>query len=134
MSGPPLPVVRVDGGSVAGALDPAVLRGLAPADLARWLMTRRWFGAKGRPPVEARITEVVPLDWDGDRAVVTRIIATDGAGVSRSYQLPLVAREGEPADERAAGATLARIVAGARRAFCSTDSRTPAFARGSALR
>jgi len=105
------PVVHVDGGSVTDALDPAVLRGLAPADLARWLMTRRWFGAKGSPPAEARITEVVPLDWDGDRAVVTRIVATDSAGVARSYQVPLVARDGAPADARAAGAVVARIAA-----------------------
>ena len=112
MSGSALPVLRVEGGTVAGALDPAVLRSLAPGDLARWLMTRRWFGAKGRPPIAARITEVVPLDWGGDRAVVTRIVATDGAGVARSYQLPLVAREEAPADERAAGAAVARIAAG----------------------
>ncbi|HXE61610.1 MAG TPA: hypothetical protein VN607_12930, partial [Gemmatimonadaceae bacterium] len=110
MTGSP-PVVHVDGGSVTGALDPAVLRGLAPADLARWLMTRRWFGAKGSPPAEARITEVVPLDWDGDRAVVTRIVATDAAGVARSYQVPLVARDGAPADARAADAVVARIAA-----------------------
>jgi maltose alpha-D-glucosyltransferase/alpha-amylase len=106
-----LPELHVEGGSVAGALDPAVLRALEPADLARWLMTRRWFGAKGTPPADARITEVVPLHWGGDRAVVTRIIATDAAGVSRGYQLPLVAREGDPADERAAAAALARIEA-----------------------
>lgn len=112
MTGSPLPVLHVDDGPVEGALDPAVLRGLAPADLARWLMTRRWFGAKGTPPADVRITEVVPLDWGGDRAVVTRIVATDAAGVSRGYQLPLVAREGEPPDDRAAAAALARIAAG----------------------
>lgn len=111
MTGPSLPVLHVDG-PVADALDPAVLRGLPSADLARWLVTRRWFGAKGRPPAQARIAEVVPLGWAGDRAVVTRIVATDGSGVARSYQVPLVAREGEPPDDRAAGATLARIAAG----------------------
>ena len=105
------PLVRVHGASVSGALDPAVLRALPPADLARWLVSRRWFGAKGRPPAEARVSEVIPVHWDDDRAAVTRIVAAGGAGVDQSYQVPLVARPGEPVDDRAAGAVLARITA-----------------------
>ncbi|HKV51205.1 MAG TPA: hypothetical protein VJO52_08410, partial [Gemmatimonadaceae bacterium] len=111
MTGASLPVLHVDG-PVTGVLDPAVLRGLEPAHLARWLMTRRWFGAKGTPPADARITEVVPLAWGGDRAVVARVVATDAGGVTRGYQVPLVAREGDAPNEDAAGATLARIAAG----------------------
>lgn len=112
MTAPPAPLLRVRGASVADALDPAVVRGLAPGDLARWLVTRRWFGAKGRPPAEARITEVIPVQWGGDRAVVTRLLTTDPLGAELSYQLPLVARAGVPNDERAAGAVVARIAAG----------------------
>ena len=112
MTAAPAPLLRVHGGSVADALDPAVVRELAPSDLARWLVTRRWFGAKGRPPAEAHITEVIPLHWGDDRAVVTRILTTDATGAEQSYQLPLVARAGEPHDEPGAGAVLARISAG----------------------
>ncbi|HEX6809796.1 MAG TPA: hypothetical protein VF118_17545 [Gemmatimonadaceae bacterium] len=113
MTAPPAPLLRVDGASVADALDPAVVRGLAPGDLARWLVTRRWFGAKGRPPADAHITEVIPLHWGGDRAVVTRLRTIDALGAEQSYHLPLVARAAESNDERAAGSVLARIAAGA---------------------
>ena len=112
MTAPPAPLLRVHGAWVADALDPAVVRGLAPDDLARWLVTRRWFGAKGRPPAQAHITEVIPVEWGGDRAVVTRLLTTSKTGAEQSFQLPLVARAGEPHDEGAAGAVLARVEAG----------------------
>lgn len=127
MTAPPAPLLRVPGGSIAAALDPAVVRGLAPGDLARWLVTRRWFGAKGRPPAAAHITEVVAVEWGGDRAVVTRVLTTDAAGAPQSYQLPLVARAGEPHDDRAAGAVLARISAGGEQGILLDALEDPEF-------
>ena len=103
------PTVRVSGASVRAALAPAVLRALAPADLVRWLVSRRWFGAKGRPPADARIVEVIPLELGEDRAVVTRLIVTNGAGLEQSYQLPLVALAREPRDAQDAAAVVARV-------------------------
>ena len=127
MTDPPAPLLRAHGASVADAFDPAVVRGLASGDLARWLVTRRWFGAKGRPPADARITEVIPVRWGGDRAVVTRLLTTDAAGTQQSYQLPLVAREGEPNDERSAGAVLARIAADHEHGVLMDALEDPAF-------
>ena len=109
MTAPP-PVVRVRG-SVTDALDSAVLRALAPHDLASWLVTRRWSGAKGRPPADAHITEVIPVRWGDERAVVTRVVATHASGADQSYQLPLVARAGDAPDDRTAAAVVARIAA-----------------------
>lgn len=86
------PTVRVDGRSLGAALAPSVLRALSPADLARWLVSRRWFGAKGRVPVDARVAEVIQLPWDDVHAAVSRVVVADAAGTVQSYQLPLVAR------------------------------------------
>ncbi|HEV2180634.1 MAG TPA: hypothetical protein VGR59_09950, partial [Gemmatimonadaceae bacterium] len=127
MTAPPAPLLRVHGASVTDALDPAVVRGLAPDDLARWLVTRRWFGAKGRPPAAAHITEVIPLPWGGDRAVVTRLVTTDATGAEQSYHLPLVARAGEPLGERAAGAVVARIATGAEQGVLMDALEDPGF-------
>lgn len=127
MTAPAAPLLRVHGASVADALDPSVVRGLAPGDLARWLVTRRWFGAKGRPPAEAHITEVIPLHWGGDRAVVTRLLTRDALGAEQSYQLSLVARAEEPDDARAAGSVLARIVAGPEHGVLMDAFEDPGF-------
>lgn len=92
MTLPTLPVA----GSLAEALAPATLRALGGHDLARFLAAQRWFGGKGRAPATVRIAEVIPVAWDGDAAAVARLVVEAEGAPAASYQLPLVAREGEP--------------------------------------
>lgn len=85
-----VPVLRVQG-APAAALDAATLRSIPPAGLAQWIAARRWFGAKGRPPAEARFAEIVPVALGDVRAVVARVVLEAG-GVS-GWQLPLTVRD-----------------------------------------
>ena len=89
-----LSTLRIDGG-MALALSGEVLRSIDSRDIARFLAASRWFGGKGREPSSVRFAEVIPVEWDGDRAAVARVLVTTADGTEASYQLPLVAREAE---------------------------------------
>jgi maltose alpha-D-glucosyltransferase/alpha-amylase len=106
------PTLGVPGG-LASALSADVLHSLDSRALAGFLAASRWFGGKGRVPESVRIAEVIPVEWNGDRAVVARLIVRSG-GSESSYQLPLVAREAEMSAPHAppAHAVLARVDAG----------------------
>ena len=92
-----LPLLRVE--SLDDALDPAVLARLAREELERFLLGRRWFGAKGRRASSLRVAGVVPLVDDGYRAAVARLEVEFG-NETHVYQLPLATRrddaEGAP--------------------------------------
>lgn len=104
------PLLTVAGG-LASALSADVLRSLDSRALADFLTASRWFGGKGRTPESVRIAEVIPVEWDGDRAAVARVVVRSGGGTEASYQLPLVAREAEMSQPHAppANAVLARV-------------------------
>ena len=57
--------------------------------LTRFLMARRWFGAKGGRPSAARFREIIPLPWDGGRMMLATVEVTVGADRVERYQLPL---------------------------------------------
>ena len=57
--------------------------------VTRFLLGRRWFGAKGGKPAGARFREVIPLPWDGGRMAITTIEVTLGADRIERYQVPL---------------------------------------------
>jgi maltose alpha-D-glucosyltransferase/alpha-amylase len=106
------PMLSVPAG-LASALSATVLRSLDSRALGSFLTGSRWFGGKGRTPESVRIAEVVPVEWEGDRAAVARVVVRAG-GSESSYQLPLVAREAEMSASHAppAHAVLARVDAG----------------------
>ena len=57
--------------------------------VTRFLMARRWFGAKGGRPSAARFRDVIPLPWDGGRMAITTVEVTLGADRVERYQVPL---------------------------------------------
>ncbi len=96
------PTVRVRG-TLAEALAPSLLGGVDETALRRWLMSRRWFAAKGREPTQVRVTNVIPLPWGGEAGgeAIAVISVDPGDGRIQRYQLPLAVlpREAVPADE-----------------------------------
>ena len=106
------------GGEPTQALDPEQVRDLSSDRLLRFLMTRRWFGAKGREPERARVVDAVPV---GDAGWIARVDVTLRDGVER-YQLTLRGQESgvrgegdelaegleDPAFRRALGEALVR--------------------------
>jgi trehalose synthase-fused probable maltokinase len=83
-------------GSVVQALAPGALRALDQEVLARFLEAQRWYGGKARGVSGVRFVEIVPVMWDGDAAVLSRVeVEHPGGAEGRevvSYQLPLVVR------------------------------------------
>jgi hypothetical protein len=102
--------LKVTGG-LASALSAEVLRSLDSRALADFLASSRWFGGKGRTPESVRVAEVVPVEWDEDRAAIARVVVRTESGAEASYQLPLIVREGEMSRRHAppAGAVLALV-------------------------
>lgn len=72
-------------GEPTRALEREQVRTLSSDRLLRFLMTRRWFGAKGREPEGARVVDVVPVGTAGWIARVD-VALRDGA---ERYQLTL---------------------------------------------
>ncbi|NUO63249.1 MAG: putative maltokinase [Gemmatimonadaceae bacterium] len=106
MSERSLPTIRVDG-ALSEALCADALAELTGAQLGAFLLERRWFGGKGRAPVDVRIGDVIELRAGDARHAVARL-DVDMGGRTAFYQLPLaVRREGDDA----AGAVLARVEA-----------------------
>lgn len=91
--GAPLKLDVSDG--LASVLSADVLRSLDSRALAAFLAASRWFGGKGRTPESVHIAEVVPVEWNDDRAAVARVVVRADDGAEASYQLPLTVREGE---------------------------------------
>ena len=84
-----------------------------PAQLLRFLMTRRWFGAKGREPQDARVIDAIPI---GDAGWIARVEVELRDGLER-YQLTLRGQEsgvgdrGEGLDDPAFRRELGEVVA-----------------------
>ena len=57
--------------------------------ITRFLLARRWFGAKGGKPAGARFRDVIPLPWDGGGMAITTVEVTLGADRIERYQVPL---------------------------------------------
>jgi maltose alpha-D-glucosyltransferase/alpha-amylase len=99
--------------TTSGALTREMLAALDSDALTRFLLARRWFGAKGGRPSAARFREVVPLPWDGGRMALTTVEVTVGDDRVERYQLPLArlaasAVDGSPPSR----AVLARVDGG----------------------
>ena len=91
------------------ALDASALRAVDGAALSAFLLARRWFGAKAGPPREARVEDVIPLPWDGDRLAIARLRVVTAAGVAQRYQLPLAARTDRELGDAKPRAVVARF-------------------------
>jgi maltose alpha-D-glucosyltransferase/alpha-amylase len=93
------------------ARDREPLRDLSSDQLLRFLMTRRWFGAKGREPESAQVIDAVPV---GNAGWIARVDVALRDGVER-YQLTLANGLGEGLEEpefrRALGEAVARETA-----------------------
>jgi trehalose synthase-fused probable maltokinase len=109
---PTLPAVETP----ADALAPPLLACLTTTDLAAYLATRRWFGAKGRSLRSAQITDVARVaDAPVPLAVAVVEVLPDG-GPAERYQLPLavVAADEESADrQQGDDDIIARVTGGA---------------------
>ena len=75
--------------SAGNALTREMLDGIDSEALTRFLLGRRWFGAKGVRPSAARFRDVLPLPWDGGRMLLTTVDVTIEADRVERYQLPL---------------------------------------------
>src|SRR5688572_32270661 len=98
--------------TAGGALTREMLDGIDGDALTRFLLARRWFGAKGGRPSAARFRDVIPLPWDGGRMILTTVEVRVGDDRIERYQLPLARLSpgvGETSPSRAA---LARVDGG----------------------
>jgi trehalose synthase-fused probable maltokinase len=82
------PTIRVREGSGV-VLTRAALEALNGAPLIDFLLARRWFGAKGGRPTDARFRDIIPLPWDGERMAITTVDVELGADRRERYQVPL---------------------------------------------
>ncbi len=93
------PSIRVRG-TLADVLSASVLGSVDEQALREWLMARRWFAAKARPPRSVRIADVIPLEWGGGGGgagatvvdAIARVEVDTGEGAVQHYQLPLALR------------------------------------------
>ncbi|HEY2377795.1 MAG TPA: hypothetical protein VGH98_17615 [Gemmatimonadaceae bacterium] len=99
--------------SLADALAPNELRRLATEDIAAFLATKRWFGAKAGNPTSARVRDAIALPWEGGRFAIARLdVITEGStGGAKSYQLPLCVRGDEELGDRKPKSIIARVIA-----------------------
>ena len=104
----PLFVIRTD--TLRAALAPQALRSIPPDALARYVRSRRWFGAKAGAATDVRIIDVVPLPWGAHGSAITRITVKSGEQ-QLQYQLPLTIRSESAAGHRD-GASIAAVDAG----------------------
>src|SRR5688500_18272092 len=79
------------GGEPTRAREREHVRDLSSDQLLRCLMTRRWFGAKGRDLERAQVVDAVPV---GNVGWIARVDVALSDGVER-YQLTLGGRGGE---------------------------------------
>src|SRR6185503_17421648 len=64
--------------------------------LLKFLERQRWFGAKGVTATSAGVRDAVVMPWGRGAFAITRIMADIG-GETRTYQVPLAARDAAPA-------------------------------------
>ena len=86
MTGTPIVSAR---GAHGQSLTREMLTAIDGEALTRFLLARRWFGAKGGRPSAARFREIIPLPWDGGRMVLATVEVTVAADRTERYQLPL---------------------------------------------
>lgn len=70
----------------------ATLAAVDPADLVRFLATRRWFGAKGRPVASVALHDLAPIPGEPATLACVRVKFADGAHAD--HQLPLAIHAG----------------------------------------
>jgi trehalose synthase-fused probable maltokinase len=85
------------------------LRSIESHTLAEFLRTRRWFGEKAQPSLQARVADVIPITGDGQRWAIVRVEVSLADGSVASYQLALSVRESEMSRVQAPTAVLARV-------------------------
>lgn len=131
MSAASLPTIRV-AGALTDALTADALSQLGTAQLAAFLLQRRWFGGKGRAPVRVGIGDVVEIRHGDLRAAVVRLDVDTGAEKAVYYQLPLAVRQAGGSEPLA---VLARVEAGAERGllFDAVEDESFRVALGSAF-
>ena len=88
MTGLETPMIAPRGTS-GRVLSRETLDALDAGAVTRFLLARRWFGAKGGKPSDARFRDVIPLPWDGGRMAITTVEVTLGADRVERYQVPL---------------------------------------------
>ena len=96
--------------SIADALSPNGLAKLGTAELAEFLSSKRWFGAKAGKPSSVRVRDVIALPWEGGRFAIARLEVVTESG-AKMYQLPLCVRRNEELGDRKPKSVLARVVA-----------------------
>jgi len=97
--------------ALADALLPNELGRLSTEDLAEFLVTKRWFGAKAGKPTAARVSGVIALPWEGGRFAIARLeVETEGAAEKKTYQLPLSVRSNDDIGDAPPKSVLARVV------------------------
>jgi maltose alpha-D-glucosyltransferase/alpha-amylase len=95
--------------ALADALAPNELAKLGTAELAEFLLSKRWFGAKAVRPSSARVRDVIALPFEGGRFAIARLeVATEGG--TKTYQLPLCVRGNEELGDRKPKSVLATVV------------------------
>ena len=80
------------------------LAAVDPADLVRFLATRRWFGAKGRPVASASLHDLAPIPGEPATLACVRVLFSDGAHAD--HQLPLAIHAGPDPIATVGAATL----------------------------
>ena len=108
MSERSLPTLRVSG-PISEALSADALAELSGAQLAAFLLQRRWFGGKGRAPSDVRVGDVIELR-EGDACHAVARLDVDMGGRTAFYQLPLAVKRDEGGEPPAAA--LARVEGG----------------------
>ena len=100
-------------GNASTALQAASLRALDSNTLSAFLVSRRWYGAKGHATRDARITGVVPVRWAGGEAAIACVAVHLAADAPRvTYQLPVLVRHtGSTVDAPPAENVITTIVA-----------------------
>ena len=98
-----VPTIRASAGNV---LSRDTLDAIDSDAIARFLMNRRWFGAKGARPTAAKFVELIPLPWDGGRMAIATVEVQLGEERRQRYQLPL---SHMPAGAGRGGAVLAQV-------------------------
>ena len=109
---PRAPQMRVR--SLADALEPNELAKLGTVELAEFLLSKRWFGAKAGKPSSVRVRDVIALPWGGEggRFAIARLeVVTEGASDAKTYQLPLCVRGDAELGDRKPKSILATVVA-----------------------
>jgi maltose alpha-D-glucosyltransferase/alpha-amylase len=74
----------------------SALAWLSSDAILRFLERQRWYGAKGAAATSARVLDAAVMPWGLGAFAIARIIV-ESAGDSRTYQLPLAARDALPA-------------------------------------